>query len=105
MPCKCPHCGVALVRSRRRGVVERLLLGPVSFIRPFRCPKCRYRRLRFTRAPGKTAVLLLLITVLVGILLIQVLLYVSDHARNYKDTAYQPKDMERVGRDGKDGRP
>ena len=95
MPGKCPHCSVELVRSRRRGFAERVLLGPLSFIRPFRCPKCSYRRPRLTRPPSRFAVLLLLLTVFVGVILIQILLYIGDQASHYTDTGYHPKDLER----------
>jgi hypothetical protein len=104
MPGKCPHCAVTLVRSRRRSFAERVLLGPLSFVRPFRCPKCRYRRLHLTHPPSQSAILLLLLTVFIGVVLIQILLYVGDHARNYTDTGYQPKDLER-GRQQEDFRP
>jgi hypothetical protein len=95
MPGSCPHCSVALVRSRRRGVAERVFLAPFPYIRPFRCPRCPYRRLRFTRRPNQTAVLLLLLTIMVGILLVQTIVYVGDRARDYTDTKYQPKDLDR----------
>jgi hypothetical protein len=89
----CPYCSVELVRVRRRGFTR--VLGLLPFIRPFRCPECRYRKLGFTRPPSRTALLLLLVTVFGGVILIQILLYIGDHARNYTDTEYQPKDLER----------
>jgi hypothetical protein len=39
--------------------------------------------------------LLLFLTILVGILLVQTLVYVGDRARDYTDAKYQPKDLER----------
>jgi hypothetical protein len=95
MPRSCPQCSVALLRSRRRGFVERFLLSPFPSVRPFRCPKCRYRRLLFTHRPSQSAVLLLLLTILAGVLLVQTLLFVSDRAGSYSDSEYQPKDLDR----------
>ena len=105
MTSRCPHCLVALVRSRRQGFVEQIFLSPFPSIRPFRCPKCPYRRLQFARRPSQTAVFLLLLTILAGILLVQTLLYVGDRARGYTDTKYQPKDVERYMEEKKGGKP
>jgi hypothetical protein len=85
-----------LVRSRRTGILERFVLAPIPVIRPFRCPNCQYRALRITRRPSRSSLLLFLITILIGVLLVQTLLYVAHRARDYPGEGYQPKDLERA---------
>ena len=84
-----------LERSRRQGVVERIGLTLIPFVRPFRCPDCRKRSIRFTHRPSNHGMLLFLVTILVGILLIQTLWHVGILAGDYGGNGYEPKDIER----------
>jgi hypothetical protein len=90
----CSNCSVPLVRSRRKGRLERYLLAPIPVIRPFRCPNCLNRALRFCLRP--TSLLLFLIAVLIGLFVVQSLWDVGSRARDYRAAWYEPKDMERA---------
>jgi transposase-like protein len=49
----CPECESANIhKSRRRGIVERIILASI-FVRPFRCEKCdsRFYRWSFSADP------------------------------------------------------
>jgi hypothetical protein len=84
-----------MVRSRRRGFLERVLLNPFSFLRPYRCPLCGYRRLRSSRHPSRLGVLLLFLTIALGIYLVQFIWLLSTKAPEHPGAGYEPKDMER----------
>ena len=79
----------------RRGRWERWGLGGVPFLRPFRCPDCGDRRLRWTGLPSRRRLLLLLAAILFGALLVQWIWIFRAGARRYRDRQYQPRDMER----------
>jgi hypothetical protein len=91
----CTSCSVPVVRSPRQGIFERVGLAPLPFVRPFRCPVCRTRTIRFTRRPSRNGLFLFLLTILVGILLIQILWYYGLSAGDYTSNEYDPKDVER----------
>ena len=91
----CTSCSVPLVRSRRQGAFERFGLALMPFVRPFRCPECRTRSLHFTRRPSRNGLFLFLLTILVGVLLIQVLWHFGTRAGEYSSREYDPKDVER----------
>ena len=84
-----------LERSRRLGALERVGLALIPFVRPFRCPECRERSVRFTHRLSGHGLLLFFLTILVGILLIQTLWHVGILAGDYGGNGYEPKDIER----------
>jgi hypothetical protein len=48
----CPNCESARIhQSRRKGIVERVILA-VVFVRPFRCEVCDLRFFRWSLATG-----------------------------------------------------
>ncbi len=91
----CTSCSVPLERSRRLGAFERVGLALIPFVRPFRCPVCRKRSIRFTNRPSSHGLLLFFVTILVGILLIQTLWHFGILAGDYGGNGYEPKDIER----------
>jgi hypothetical protein len=56
---------------------------------------CRTRTIRLTRRPSRNGLFLFLLTILVGILLIQTLWYYGLSAGDYTSNEYDPKDVER----------
>ncbi len=95
MSANCPDCRVPTLRSRRRGFVERLLLAPLSFLRPYRCPLCGARRLRSSFHASRAGTLAFLLTIVFGILLVQFIWLLSTKAPEHPGAGYEPKDMER----------
>lgn len=91
----CTSCSVPMVRSRRQGIFERVGLAPLPFVRPFRCPMCRTRAICFTHRPSRNGLFLFLLSILVGIILVQVLWYFGSTAGDYTSGEYDPKDVER----------
>ncbi len=95
MSASCPDCRVPTPRSRRRGFVERVLLAPLSFLRPYRCPVCGARRLRSRFHASRAGTLAFLLTIVFGVLLVQFLWLLSTKAPEHPGVGYEPKDMER----------
>lgn len=92
---RCPNCRAPLVRSRRKGVVERALLAPLPFLRPLRCPRCGFRGLRMSGAPERRVLLFLAVLLAAGLLLLQLLWHVRTRAPEHPGGGYQPRDLER----------
>ena len=95
MSVSCQDCRVPMARSRRRGFMERVLLSPFSFVRPYRCPLCGGRRLRSALHASRTGTLVFLLTIVLGVVIVHFVWLLSTRAPDHPGVGYQPKDMER----------
>ena len=84
-----------MTRAHRRGVVEKTILAPLPFVRPFLCSRCQFRGLRFTKAIHFRDIVFFLVSIAAGALVLQLIWLVRTRAPGHPGAGYEPKDLER----------